>query len=83
MVVDAVVRKPVRIASRLGVFGELLHAASPRLAQIIMNTAFRMFQDTPPPSREERKARNRPAPTRSRSRSCCAEFTSDPGSCLA
>ncbi len=48
MVVDAVVRKPVRIASRLGVFGELLHAASPRLAQIIMNTAFRMFQDTPP-----------------------------------
>lgn len=47
MVVDAILHAPVRIASRLGVFGEVLHALAPRLAQIIMNTAFRMFPDSP------------------------------------
>jgi NAD(P)-dependent dehydrogenase (short-subunit alcohol dehydrogenase family) len=46
IVVEAIVYKPVRIATRLGVFGEVLHAVLPRVAQIIMNTTFRMFPDS-------------------------------------
>ena len=38
--------RPVRIATRLGVAGEVLHAVAPRVAQIVMNTAFRMFPDS-------------------------------------
>ena len=46
MVVEACVHKPVRVATRLGVFGEVLHAAAPRITQIVMNTTFRMFPDS-------------------------------------
>ncbi len=47
LVVEAIVYKPVRIATRLGIFGQVLHALAPRVAQIVMNTAFRMFPDSP------------------------------------
>ncbi|HEY0956174.1 MAG TPA: SDR family oxidoreductase [Roseateles sp.] len=46
MIAEACINKPVRIATRLGVSGELLHAAAPRIAQIVMNTSFRMFPDS-------------------------------------
>jgi len=46
LVVEAVVYKPVRIATRLGIFGEILHAVAPKATQILLNTAFRMFPDS-------------------------------------
>ena len=46
LVVEAIVYKPVRIATRLGVFGEILHAVAPKATQILLNTAFRMFPDS-------------------------------------
>ncbi|GAB3774032.1 SDR family oxidoreductase [Ramlibacter monticola] len=46
LVAQACVEKPVRIATRLGMFGGLLHALLPRVAQIGMNTTFRMFPDS-------------------------------------
>ena len=46
MIAQACINKPVRIATRLGIFGELLHALVPRIAQITMNTTFRMFPDS-------------------------------------
>jgi NAD(P)-dependent dehydrogenase (short-subunit alcohol dehydrogenase family) len=46
LIVQAIVYKPVRIATRLGVFGQVLHALAPRVAQITMNTTFRMFPDS-------------------------------------
>lgn len=46
LIVEAIVYKPVRIATRLGIFGQVLHALAPRVAQIVMNTAFRMFPDS-------------------------------------
>nr|HPM69271.1 SDR family oxidoreductase [Piscinibacter sp.] len=46
MVIQACIEKPVRVATRLGIFGEVLHAAAPRVTQIIMNTTFRMFPDS-------------------------------------
>jgi NAD(P)-dependent dehydrogenase (short-subunit alcohol dehydrogenase family) len=47
LVVEAIVYKPVRIATRLGIFGAILHAMAPKATQIILNTAFRMFPDSP------------------------------------
>ncbi len=46
MIVRACVEKPVRVATRLGTFGEILHAVAPRITQIVMNTTFRMFPDS-------------------------------------
>ncbi len=46
MIAQACIAKPVRIATRLGVVGEVLHAVAPRVAQIVMNTSFRMFPDS-------------------------------------
>ena len=46
MIAQACVYKPVRIATRLGIFGQTLHALVPRVAQIVMNTTFRMFPDS-------------------------------------
>ena len=46
MVADACISKPVRIATRLGITGQLMHALVPRIAQIAMNTSFRMFPDS-------------------------------------
>jgi len=46
MIIHACVDKPVRVATRLGIAVELLHAAVPRITQIMMNTTFRMFPDS-------------------------------------
>lgn len=46
MVADACISKPVRIATRLGITGQVMHALVPRIAQIAMNTSFRMFPDS-------------------------------------
>ncbi|WP_439114700.1 SDR family oxidoreductase [Hydrogenophaga sp.] len=46
MIAQACIFKPVRIATRLGVTGQVLHAFVPRVAQIVMNTSFRMFPDS-------------------------------------
>ncbi len=46
LVVEAIVYKPVRIATRLGIFGAVCHAAAPKLTQILLNTAFNMFPDS-------------------------------------
>jgi NAD(P)-dependent dehydrogenase (short-subunit alcohol dehydrogenase family) len=46
MVIQACIDKPVRVATRLGIFGEVLHAVAPRVTQIVMNTTFRMFPDS-------------------------------------
>ncbi len=65
LIADAIIHRPVRIATRLGVFGQVLHAMAPRVAQIVMNTTFRMFPDSvaakgvaagaapPPPSADQ------------------------------
>ena len=47
LIVEAIIHRPVRIATRLGIFGALLHSLLPKVAQIVMNTSFRMFPDSP------------------------------------
>ena len=46
MVKQAVIYKPQRIATRLGVFSQVMHAVAPKVWEIIMNSAFRMFPDS-------------------------------------
>jgi NAD(P)-dependent dehydrogenase (short-subunit alcohol dehydrogenase family) len=46
LIVEAIVHRPVRIASRLGIFGAVCHAIAPKLTQVLLNTAFNMFPDS-------------------------------------
>jgi NAD(P)-dependent dehydrogenase (short-subunit alcohol dehydrogenase family) len=46
IVVEAIVERPVRIATRLGTFAQVFYALAPRAYEIVMNTAFRLFPDS-------------------------------------
>lgn len=46
LIVEAIVDKPVRITTRLGVLGEVVHTVLPSVAQVVMNTSFRLFPDS-------------------------------------
>ncbi|MFV8570648.1 SDR family oxidoreductase [Marinobacter sp. SBS5] len=46
MVADAIVYRPKRIATRLGVFASVLHSLAPKVGEIVMNTGYRMFPDS-------------------------------------
>ena len=48
LVADAIVYRPKRIATRLGVFAQVLHAVAPKMGEIVMNTGYRMFPDSSP-----------------------------------
>ena len=47
LVVEAIIERPVRVATRTGVFAQLFYAIAPRAYEIVMNTAFRLFPDSP------------------------------------
>lgn len=46
MIAEAIIYRPKRIATRLGIFAQVLHALAPKLGEIVMNTGYRMFPDT-------------------------------------
>ncbi len=46
LVVQAIIYKPERIATRAGIFAQVLHAIAPKLYTVIMNTAFRLFPES-------------------------------------
>jgi len=46
MVKQAVIYQPQRIATRLGIFAQVLHSVAPKVSEIVMNSAFRMFPDS-------------------------------------
>jgi NAD(P)-dependent dehydrogenase (short-subunit alcohol dehydrogenase family) len=46
MLTDAMIDKPKRLASRLGTFGEVLYAVSPKSVDIVLNTAYNLFPDS-------------------------------------
>lgn len=63
MVKQAVIYRPQRIATRLGTFASVLHALAPKISEIVMNSAFRMFPDSAAargeaPNQEESRATN-------------------------
>jgi short-subunit dehydrogenase len=46
MIADAIIDKPKRSATKLGTFGEVLYAVSPKSVDIIMNQAYKLFPDS-------------------------------------
>jgi NAD(P)-dependent dehydrogenase (short-subunit alcohol dehydrogenase family) len=46
MIAEAIIRKPVRLTTRLGTFSQVVQALAPRIGQAILNTSFRMFPDS-------------------------------------
>ncbi|MCB1769653.1 MAG: SDR family oxidoreductase [Candidatus Competibacteraceae bacterium] len=58
LIVQAIIYRPERIATRIGVFAQVLHALAPKVYAVIMNTAFRLFPEsaaakTPNPESQE------------------------------
>jgi NAD(P)-dependent dehydrogenase (short-subunit alcohol dehydrogenase family) len=46
MVAEAITARPKRIATRLGIAAEMLYLVAPRVTEVVMNTAYRMFPDS-------------------------------------
>ncbi len=46
LIVKAILERPDRIATRLGIFAEVVHAVLPKISHIVMNTAYRMFPES-------------------------------------
>lgn len=61
LVAQAIINRPVRIATRVGIVGQTLHALAPRLAQTVLNTAYRLSPDSAPASQGEGQVPQRPA----------------------
>jgi NAD(P)-dependent dehydrogenase (short-subunit alcohol dehydrogenase family) len=60
MLCDAMIDKPKRMASRLGTFGEVLYAVSPKTVDIVLNTAYNLFPDST--AAKKGKQDGKPAP---------------------
>jgi hypothetical protein len=46
MIVEAVIKKPKRIATQMGIALQVLNTVAPKFAEVVMNTVFRMFADS-------------------------------------
>jgi NAD(P)-dependent dehydrogenase (short-subunit alcohol dehydrogenase family) len=46
LIVQAIVERPARIATRLGIFSAVLNAIAPKAYEVVMNTAFQLFPDS-------------------------------------
>jgi short-subunit dehydrogenase len=46
LVAQAIIQRPTRVATRLGIFAQVVHLVAPRLSQLIMNTAYRAFPES-------------------------------------
>ncbi|MBV1920603.1 MAG: SDR family NAD(P)-dependent oxidoreductase, partial [Pseudomonadales bacterium] len=55
MICEAVIYKPKRIATRLGIFAQVMGTVAPKMTEIILNTGFRMFPDSTASKGDENK----------------------------
>lgn len=46
MVADAIIRRPKRIATRLGTASSVMHSLAPKMTEVVLNTAFNLFPDS-------------------------------------
>ncbi|RNF83212.1 SDR family oxidoreductase [Montanilutibacter psychrotolerans] len=46
LLVKAIIEKPSRIATRLGIFSAVLNAVAPKAYEVVMSTAFELFPDS-------------------------------------
>jgi NAD(P)-dependent dehydrogenase (short-subunit alcohol dehydrogenase family) len=57
MVVRAIAKRPTRVASRLGSFGEVAYAVAPKTAETILNLMYHLEPDTPQARGEDHEER--------------------------
>ena len=62
LVVKAIIERPSRVATRMGIFAATLNALVPKAYEVIMNTAFEMFPDSAA-AKGDRKALRNAQPT--------------------
>jgi NAD(P)-dependent dehydrogenase (short-subunit alcohol dehydrogenase family) len=58
MITDAMIRKPKKIATRLGNFGELMYNVAPKASDAILNTAFKLFPDSSAAKGKDKKGKS-------------------------
>jgi NAD(P)-dependent dehydrogenase (short-subunit alcohol dehydrogenase family) len=46
LIAQAIIERPHRVATRLGVLAEVMHAVAPKVSHIIMNTAYRLYPES-------------------------------------
>ncbi|WP_298453665.1 SDR family oxidoreductase [uncultured Marinobacter sp.] len=46
LVTNSIIDRPKRVATRLGITAQVLHALAPKVGEIVMNTGYRMFPDS-------------------------------------
>ncbi|MBO9829177.1 SDR family oxidoreductase [Xanthomonas sp. A2111] len=46
LMVKAIIERPSRVATRLGIFAALVNAVAPKAYEVVMNTAFELFPDS-------------------------------------
>jgi NAD(P)-dependent dehydrogenase (short-subunit alcohol dehydrogenase family) len=63
MVAEAITDRPKRIATKLGIAAEVLHLVAPRITEVVMNTAYRMFPDSAAAKGEQGEKIPEAAPT--------------------
>ena len=64
MVAEAITDRPKRIATRLGIAAEVLHLVAPRITEVVMNTAYRMFPDSAAAKGEQGEKKPEAPPTK-------------------
>jgi short-subunit dehydrogenase len=58
MICDAMIRKPKKVATRLGNFGELLYNVAPKASDAILNTAYKLFPESKAAKGEDKKKKD-------------------------
>jgi hypothetical protein len=56
MIIDGIVHRKKRVATRLGIFGEVSYALVPKVIDRVLNTGYRLFPDSPAKGEEEGQA---------------------------
>jgi short-subunit dehydrogenase len=63
MISGAMVRRPKKVATRLGTFGELVYAVAPSVSDRILNTAYKLFPESQAAKGKTDEAPDRPPTT--------------------
>jgi NAD(P)-dependent dehydrogenase (short-subunit alcohol dehydrogenase family) len=59
MIAKAMIRRPKKVATRLGTFGELMYAVAPKASDSILNTAYKLFPDSQAAKGKKSEARDK------------------------
>src|SRR3954447_13222403 len=59
MIARAMIRRPKKVATRLGTFGELMYAVAPKASDSILNTAYKLFPESQAAKGKKEEARDK------------------------